>query len=70
MKGLVEEGIKANLEAVAIEPKFPIAHNNLAVAYLELKDYKRAIEHCDIAVDLGFDVNPALLEELADHRQA
>nr|WP_321403172.1 tetratricopeptide repeat protein [uncultured Desulfobacter sp.] len=70
MKGLVEEGIKANLEAVAIEPKFPIAHNNLAVAYLELKDYKRAIEHCDIAVDLGFDVNPALLEELAEHRQA
>ena len=60
MKGLVEEGIKANLEAVAIEPKFPVAHNNLAVAYLELKDYKRAIEHCDIAVELGFDVNPAL----------
>ncbi|MCG8552785.1 MAG: tetratricopeptide repeat protein [Desulfobacterales bacterium] len=68
MKGLVEEGLKANLEAVSIEPKFPVAHNNLAVAYLELKDYKRAIEHCDIAMDLGFEVNPAMLDELAPHR--
>ncbi len=70
MKGLVEEGIKANLQALSVEPKFPIAHNNLAVAYLELEDYKRAIRHCDIAVDLGFEVNPALLDELAPHRNA
>lgn len=70
MKGLVEEGVKANLQALSVEPKFPIAHNNLAVAYLELKDYKQAIKHCDIAVDLGFDVNPALLDELAQHRDA
>nr|WP_320191305.1 tetratricopeptide repeat protein [uncultured Desulfobacter sp.] len=70
MKGLVEEGIKANLQALSVEPKFPIAHNNLAVAYLQLEDYKRAIEHCDIAVDLGFEVNPAMLDELAPHRNA
>jgi tetratricopeptide (TPR) repeat protein len=70
MKGLVEEGIKANLQALSVEPKFPIAHNNLAVAYLQLEDYKQAIKHCDIAVDLGFDVNPALLDELAPHRNA
>ena len=37
MKGLVEEGVKANLQALSVEPNFPIAHNNLAVAYLELK---------------------------------
>jgi hypothetical protein len=53
-----------------VAPKFPIAHNNLAVAYLQLEDYKQAIKHCDIAVDLGFDVNPALLDELAPHRNA
>ncbi|WP_289021417.1 tetratricopeptide repeat protein [Desulfobacter postgatei] len=68
MKGLVEEGVKANLQALSVEPNFPIAHNNLAVAYLELNDYKQAIKHCDIAVDLGFEVNPALLDELAPHR--
>jgi tetratricopeptide (TPR) repeat protein len=70
MKGLLEEGIKANLQALSVAPKFPIAHNNLAVAYLQLEDYKQAIKHCDIAVDLGFDVNPALLDELAPHRNA
>ena len=70
MKGLFEEGVKANLQALSVEPKFPIAHNNLAVAYLELKEYKRAIEHCDIAVDLGFEVIQGLLDELAPHRNA
>ena len=70
MKGLVEEGIKANLEALNIESNFPIAHNNLAVAYLEIKDYEKAILHCDKAVKLGFDVAPELLDELASHRNA
>nr|WP_320015253.1 tetratricopeptide repeat protein [uncultured Desulfobacter sp.] len=70
MKGLVEEGIKANLQALSVQPQFPIAHNNLAVAYLELKDYKQAIKHCDIAVDLGFEVNQSLIDELAPHREA
>ena len=70
MKGLVPEGIKANLEALAVEPKFPIAHNNLAVAYLENKEYDKAILHCDEAVSLGFEVAPALLDELAPHRKA
>jgi len=70
MKGLVEEGVKANLQALSVQPQFPIAHNNLAVAYLELKDYKQAIKHCDIAVDLGFEVNQSLIDELAPHRDA
>jgi tetratricopeptide (TPR) repeat protein len=70
MKGLVEEGIKANLEALGVEPKFPVAHNNLAVAYLELKDYENAIKHCDEAVSLGYEVAPELLEELKAHRSA
>jgi len=70
MKGLIPEGIKANLEALAVEPKFPIAHNNLAVAYLENEEYDKAVFHCDEAVNLGFGVAPALLEELASHRKA
>jgi len=68
MKGLVKEGIQANLEALGVEPKFPIAHNNLAVAFLELEDYENAIKHCDEAVALGFDVAQELLNELAPHR--
>ncbi|MCP3943875.1 MAG: tetratricopeptide repeat protein [Desulfobacteraceae bacterium] len=70
MKGLVSEGIKANLEALAVEPKFPVAHNNLAVAYLEAEQFDKAIVHCDEAVNLGFEVAPQLLDELAPHRKA
>ncbi len=68
MKGLVEEGIKANLEAVKVQPEFPVAHNNLAVAYLEKGDFAKAIEHCDRAVELGFEVAQELKDELAPHR--
>jgi hypothetical protein len=39
------------------------------VGYLELGDYQKAVVHCDKARDLGYDVAPDLLEELAAHRQ-
>jgi len=70
MKGLVQEGIQANLEALKVEPQFPIAHNNLAVAYLEAEEFENAIKHCDEAVKLGFEVAQELLDELAPHRGA
>jgi len=70
MKGLVEEGIKANLEALNIQPEFPVAHNNLAVAYLEMGEYEKAIMHCDTAEKLGFDVAQELKAELASHRKS
>ncbi len=69
MKGLIDEGIKANLEAVGIQPEFPIAHNNLAVGYLEKKDYPKAIEHHDLAVKYGFPVNENLTRELEPFRK-
>ncbi len=70
MKGLVDEGIKANLEAISVQPEFPVAHNNLSVAYLEKGDFERAVKHCDKAVALGFEVAQELLDELAPHRKA
>lgn len=68
MKGLIDEGIKANLEAVNIQPDFPIAHNNLAVGYLQKGLYDKAIDHCDRALAMGFDVAEELKNELAPHR--
>ncbi len=70
MKGLYAEGVKANQEAVQVQPEFPVAHNNLAVGFLELKDYPKAIYHCDKARELGYEVAPQLVEELAAHREA
>jgi len=69
MKGLIDEGIKANLEALNVHSEFPIAHNNLAVGYLQKEEYAKAIEHCDKAEALGFEVVEGLKEELAAHRQ-
>ena len=69
MKGLLDESIKANLEAVKIQPEFPIAHNNLCIGYLEKKDYDKAIKHCDIAISLGYEVADELKAELAPHRK-
>lgn len=68
MKGLLDEAIKANLEAVKVQPEFPIAHNNLAVAYLQKGETALAIEHCDKAEAMGFEVAEALKNELAAHR--
>ncbi len=69
MKGLYREGVQANLEAIGVQPEFPIAHNNLVVGYLELGEYQKAIHHCDQAQRLGYDVAPDLLEELAAHKK-
>ncbi|MBU1342134.1 MAG: hypothetical protein KKE44_02590 [Proteobacteria bacterium] len=70
MKGLVPEGIKANLEAIKVQPDFPVAHNNLSVAYLEIGEFDKAITHCDKAVELGFEVAQELKEELLPYRKA
>ncbi len=70
MKGLLPEGIKANLEAINVQPEFPVAHNNLAVAYLETGEFEKAIVHCDKAEELGFKVSKELKDELATHRKA
>ncbi len=68
MKGLVDESIQANLKALKLEPDFAVAHNNLAIGYLEKKEYAKAIEHCDKAVQVGYVVAPEILNEINDHR--
>jgi hypothetical protein len=39
------------------------------VGYLEKKNYEKAIEHCDIATSLGYEVAEELKAELAPHRK-
>ena len=64
VEGLVAESIAASLKVLEIEPNFPIAHNNLAIAYLERGETAKAVEHCDKAVDLGYEVAPEILKEI------
>ncbi|MBW1851955.1 MAG: tetratricopeptide repeat protein, partial [Deltaproteobacteria bacterium] len=41
---------------------------NLASAYYNNGDYKKAIEHFDKAVELGFEPHPEFLKVLEPHR--
>ena len=34
----------------------------------QLKDYKKALEHCDKAVEFGYDIPEELIAELEPHR--
>ncbi|MBU0993711.1 MAG: tetratricopeptide repeat protein [Proteobacteria bacterium] len=68
IKGLVDESIEASLKALKIEPLFAVSHNNLAIAYLEKEDYKKAAEHCDKAIQCGYEVAPEILKEINNNR--
>ncbi|MBW2439877.1 MAG: hypothetical protein JRH12_05335, partial [Deltaproteobacteria bacterium] len=43
---------------------FAPAHNNLAISYLEKGEAGLAVEHCDKAVALGYEVAPEILKEI------
>ncbi|MBW1770827.1 MAG: tetratricopeptide repeat protein, partial [Deltaproteobacteria bacterium] len=68
MLGRLDESIAAAKKALELEPTFAVAHNNLALAYLEKGAFKEAVEHCDQALAHGFDVAPEFLKELEPHR--
>jgi tetratricopeptide (TPR) repeat protein len=68
MKGMVDESIEAGLKAIEIEPDFPVAHNNMIIAYLQKGEYEKAALHCDKAVELGYEVAPEVLNEINTHR--
>ncbi|OGW75826.1 MAG: hypothetical protein A2Z72_04135 [Omnitrophica bacterium RBG_13_46_9] len=64
-----DEAITAFKEALNIEPNYPVVHNNLALAYYKKEQYHLAIEHCDMAVNLGYEVHPELLKLLEQYRK-
>jgi hypothetical protein len=41
----------------------------LAIAYLEKEAYDLAVEHCDRALELGYNVAPEILKEIDGHRK-
>jgi len=70
MKGMTEECIQINQKALDLQPDFAIVHNNMAIAFLEREEYDRAAEHCDRAVELGYEVAPQILEEIEEYKKA
>jgi len=69
IKGNIDDSIEASLKALKLHPEFAPAHNNLTIAYLEKGDFQLAIEHCDMAVELGYAVSSQILDEINAHRK-
>ncbi|MBC8393249.1 MAG: tetratricopeptide repeat protein [Deltaproteobacteria bacterium] len=69
IKGLVDKSIEINLKVLQLDSSFAIAHNNLAIAYLEKGEVEMASDHCDRAIELGYDVAPEILKEIEEHKQ-
>jgi hydroxyacylglutathione hydrolase len=53
------------LEAIAGNPYYQDAYNNLIYIYCLLKDFKQAKHHADGAKNLGMALNPSLIEFVA-----
>jgi Flp pilus assembly protein TadD len=60
MKGDLDKSIEASLKAIELEPKFGVAHNNLAIAYLEKGETVLAAQHLGKAEALGYEVAPQI----------
>jgi tetratricopeptide (TPR) repeat protein len=69
MKGRIDESIEAGLKAIKLHEDFAPAHNNLAIAYLEKEEFDLAVQHCDKAVELGYEVAPQILKEIDEYRK-
>ena len=67
--GKNKQAIAALKKAIQLNPKIGEAHNNIALAYYYNKEYGLAIKHCDMAMGLGYKVNPRLLELLRPYRK-
>ena len=64
MAGNFDLAVKAAKEAVKLEPDFPMAHNNLAVALYYNKDFQAAKKSLTKAKELGYAVDPRLVEAI------
>ena len=67
--GRSQDAIKFCQKALQINPKLTKAYYNLAIIYYKQEDYDLAIKYVDRAVELGYKVDPNLLEALKSYRK-
>jgi len=60
-----DKALEAAQEAARLEPDFPVAQNNLAVALYYNGDFQAAQEHADKASALGYAVDQRFLDALS-----
>ena len=64
----MEKSIETHKKALDLEPEFPVAHNNLAIALLEAGRVDEAARHLEKAEALGYEVAPEIKQEIAARR--
>jgi tetratricopeptide (TPR) repeat protein len=67
-QGRIDEAIAAYKRALQLKEDFAGTHNNLAMAYFKAGEYALAMKHADRAQELGFSVNPQLVQDLLPYR--
>ena len=68
-EGMLDEAIAELKKVIAINPDLAGVHYNLAVGYLYKGQYGLAIEHCDRAIKLGWEVDSGFLTTLEPYRK-
>lgn len=58
------DAAKAYLKAIEMKSDYPAAHNNLAITFYMLGQYKQSLEQAQIAQSQGYEVSADLLEQL------
>jgi Flp pilus assembly protein TadD len=51
-------------KTLEIDENFAVAHNNLAIAYLEKGNIEKASFHCNKARELGYEVPSEIISEI------
>ncbi len=67
-KGRIEEAILHLSKAVSLQPEYGEAHYNLGLAYYQKREVQKALKQVEKAIQLGYPVNPKLLQLLSSHR--
>jgi tetratricopeptide (TPR) repeat protein len=67
-EGRVDDAIFHLGRAVAIKPDYANAHINLSLLHAQRKEWDKAIEHMDAAIENGFPVDLKYRDFLQKHR--
>jgi tetratricopeptide (TPR) repeat protein len=67
--GRYKDAIMLFKKVLQIKPDFALVYNNLAVAYYYLKQYDLAVENCEKAMGLRYQVEPKFKELLKPYRR-
>ncbi len=67
--GQSKKAVDLLAQVLKTDPENAVVHNNIALAYYYQKQYALAIQHCDKAIELGYQVKPSLLELLKPFRK-